>query len=98
MLHHVPPVPERERVYFDMDTFEHLFSTRTRHTVKDERGRAVVMRYHDDTAVGRVCFVRLTRRRRLSPDDKCVIERLKGQPREFVAVYEGRGWLWIIRV
>lgn len=92
MLHVFVPPPERTRVYFDQDSFAHLFSTKTKHRVVG----ALSLRYDDDAAVGAVCFVRLSSRRHLSVADLYIRQRLKGKPMEFVAVYEGRGWLWVV--
>lgn len=95
MLHFSPSAPPRRRVYLDVHAFERLFSGKSKHLAVDARNKAVIMRYHDDTEIGRVCFLRLaSRRRRLSDDDLCVAERLRDVPRESVVVYEGRGWLW----
>lgn len=96
MLHTFVPPLERCRVYLDQSAFTHLFSSLTKHRVVDQHGNRLNIRYNDDKDVGAVCRVQLSRRKGLSDDDMYIAYRLKGAPRDFVAVYEGRGWLWIV--
>ncbi len=96
MLHVFVPPPERERIYLDQDSLAHLFSSRSSHRAVDERGNTPDISYADDGAIGAVCRVTLSQRKRLSDADMYIKYRLKGKPRELVAVYEGRGWLWIV--
>lgn len=96
MLHTFVPPPERRRVYLDQSTFAHLFSSLTKHRVADQHGNRPSVRYNEDKDVGTVCRVQLSRRRELSDEDMYIAHRLKGASKDFVAVYEGRGWLWIV--
>lgn len=96
MLHIDIAPPERQRVYLDRDSVEHLFSSRTKHRVVNESGALLKIRYDDDQHIGAACYVRLSRRQRLTVADKYLAQRLGAVAKEFVAVNEGRGWLWII--
>lgn len=98
MLHIEVEPPERQHVYLDRDSIQHLFSSRTKHRVVNESGGLVKINYDEDQHIGVACYVRLSRRKRLTVADKYLAQRLGVVAKEFVAVNEGRGWLWIVPI
>lgn len=91
VLHFKPRLKESERVYLDEDTFAHLFAA-SLHSIDVK-----TLEYHNDSHIGQPFRVRISQRRvRMSTTDLYIAYKFKNFPPNFVAVYEGRGWMTII--